>query len=138
MFAKSLPHSHQTQNAKEPHTYAHKTYSYWACIEMDDAWCAFPWDAHDIYTHTRLAEGSVPDEGEAAAAAAAADDRGAAAAASAAAGEAGDGGGDARAAPPPEAGGAAAAMKARGAAAGAAALAAAAAALHSPRASAHQ
>jgi hypothetical protein len=23
---------------------------------MDDCWCVFPWDAFDIYDHTRLAE----------------------------------------------------------------------------------
>ncbi|KAI8468045.1 MAG: hypothetical protein J3K34DRAFT_523249 [Monoraphidium minutum] len=33
---------------------------YWAAIDMDDCWCVFPWDAHDIYDHTRLAEGAAP------------------------------------------------------------------------------
>jgi hypothetical protein len=29
---------------------------------MDDCWCVFPWDAYDIYDHTRLAEGANPDQ----------------------------------------------------------------------------
>lgn len=33
---------------------------YWSCIDMDDCWCVFPWDAHDIYEHTRAAEGEAP------------------------------------------------------------------------------
>lgn len=30
---------------------------YWAAIDMDDVWCVFPWDALDIYDHTRRSEG---------------------------------------------------------------------------------
>jgi hypothetical protein len=29
---------------------------------MDDCWCVFPWDAYDIYAHSRMAEGSDPDQ----------------------------------------------------------------------------
>jgi len=39
---------------------------------MDDCWCVFPWDAVDIYDHTRMAEGSDPDQELPTAAAAAA------------------------------------------------------------------
>ena len=28
---------------------------------MDDCWCVFPWDAYDIYDHTRHSEGSHSD-----------------------------------------------------------------------------
>jgi hypothetical protein len=33
---------------------------------MDDCWCVFPWDAHDIYDHTRAAEGGCGGGGAAA------------------------------------------------------------------------